>query len=234
MNREAIEWYISRDGRNFGPYTDEQMQAFIQEGRVASGDLLWNRELPDWTPAWKVPGLIVQAKEKVPTGGKLSDKRKQFYLAFTLAILCMGFLVFLVVGNLLDKGSKDIGRTGEIKLEDPVYRGTTGVEPSGGTLRIEKPESSISGFEIDVSEGAYPHAVDFAVHETAIESHTFGDDFNPVTPLITVENGGVWADIPVEVTVPIEKQDDELALGFYYDRELGTLEAIPFLDQTNK
>jgi hypothetical protein len=51
--------------------------------------------------------------------------------------------------------------------------------------------------------------------------------------LISIDNGGDFADLVMTVSVPIEIGEDEFALAFYYDRENGALEAIPILSLTD-
>ena len=57
----AEGWYAGRkDGASEwkgGPYTWEQLTAFIAEGRIGTADLVWHESLPDWVPAGSVPGL---------------------------------------------------------------------------------------------------------------------------------------------------------------------------------
>ncbi len=54
-----------------------------------------------------------------------------------------------------------------------------------------------------------------------------------MTPLITIENGRDFANEPMTLEVPIEKDDDEFAMAFYYDTETGELEGIPTVELEN-
>ena len=37
-----MNWFVQVQSQNYGPYTDEQMQAFVQEGRVNANSLITN------------------------------------------------------------------------------------------------------------------------------------------------------------------------------------------------
>jgi hypothetical protein len=46
-----IEWYLARDGQQFGPLSDVELKKFIELGHLRPTDLLWRHGLPDWRPA---------------------------------------------------------------------------------------------------------------------------------------------------------------------------------------
>jgi len=47
-------WFIKVDGRVYGPYTQAQMRAFIQEGRVAAHSLVSIERDGGWKPAVEI------------------------------------------------------------------------------------------------------------------------------------------------------------------------------------
>ncbi|NLO26556.1 MAG: DUF4339 domain-containing protein, partial [Actinobacteria bacterium] len=51
-------WHLSREGATYGPYDWSDLVAWAREGRVGPNDLVWHEQLPSWTPARQVPGLI--------------------------------------------------------------------------------------------------------------------------------------------------------------------------------
>ena len=59
----------------------------------------------------------------------------------------------------------------------------------------------------------------------------FDGRLTPVSDLVTVENGGAYAALPMVVTVPIELADGWFALGFYLHDD-GSIEPMPLLDET--
>lgn len=58
----ASGWYYSKPGvsgaEQVGPFSWEQLFAQAQTGALAPADLVWNPQLPQWTPAAQVPGLF--------------------------------------------------------------------------------------------------------------------------------------------------------------------------------
>ena len=48
------EWYLARDGQQFGPLSDAELAKFIELGHLQPTDLLWREGFPDWRPAMVV------------------------------------------------------------------------------------------------------------------------------------------------------------------------------------
>ena len=147
------------------------------------------------------------------------------WILIAVAALIGLFFIFRDGGSVGDSGKLAFGTTTKLAGET--------VSPQGGTLVIEKSGSSLDGMQLTVPEGAYEAETTFDITETEIKTHDLGDLFTPVTPLITVENGHGFAAVPMQLTIPIKIADDEFAMGFYYDRETGTLEGIPATELTN-
>jgi len=103
------------------------------------------------------------------------------------------------------------------------------VPPSGGTVVVNAPGNEIDGLTIHVPEGAYSDSTGFTVSTRPIENHKLGPDFNPASPLITIDNGEAFAAEPMMVDIPISIADDEFAMAFYYDARTGQLEGIPIV-----
>jgi len=101
----------------------------------------------------------------------------------------------------------------------------------GKTLSID--EGILSGFSIEVPTDSFAESVQFDVSTAPVLSHEFGEDFNPASPLITIDNGSIFADKPMVVTIPIQKQDDEFAMAFFYDEKTRELMPLPLLSLTN-
>ena len=45
------QWYLARDGRQFGPLSDAELAKFIDLGHLQPTDLLWRDGFADWRPA---------------------------------------------------------------------------------------------------------------------------------------------------------------------------------------
>jgi hypothetical protein len=103
---------------------------------------------------------------------------------------------------------------------------TEEVPPTGATLRVE--EGALAGLELEIPDGAHASATSVAIGYHDILEHDLGEAV-PLSPLLTIEDGGAYADRPMRLTVPIELPPDHFAMGFVYDRETGDLEALPLL-----
>lgn len=49
-----IQWYLARDGQQFGPLSEAEIAKFIDLGHLQPTDLLWRDGFPDWRPAMVV------------------------------------------------------------------------------------------------------------------------------------------------------------------------------------
>lgn len=58
-------WYYSKagvpGGPQVGPFPWEQLQSLAQTGTLSPADLVWNPQLPQWTPAVQIQGLFPAA-----------------------------------------------------------------------------------------------------------------------------------------------------------------------------
>jgi hypothetical protein len=83
---------------------------------------------------------------------------------------------------------------------------------------------------IEVPAGAYPGGKTFTISYKLITGDP-GANINPLTPLITVENGGAFADDVMTVTIPVAIPAGYFAMGFFVD-ENGKLEGMPLVAET--
>lgn len=105
---------------------------------------------------------------------------------------------------------------------------------AGGTVRVNQPGSAINGLTVTAPAGAYPSGQQVTISSAPVTGHTFGNNFNPATPLISIGAGGVYANDPVLVTIPVAIPEDQFAMAFYYDDAAQKLEGIPTARQDEK
>jgi len=55
--RAAPSWYLTRDGKQYGPLTDRELSLFADGGNFKDGDLLWTAGLDSWKPANAIFGF---------------------------------------------------------------------------------------------------------------------------------------------------------------------------------
>lgn len=106
------------------------------------------------------------------------------------------------------------------------------VPPAGGALVVQKPGEPLDRLAIDIPSASYSGATRFTVSYEPIISHPFGARVTPISPLITVDNGGGYADQLMKVTIPAQVPDGYFAMGFFVDRQSGKLEGMPLLAVT--
>jgi hypothetical protein len=49
-------WYVMRNGKRVGPFSDGNMLRFIESGKLVATDQVWRQGLPDWIEAASVSG----------------------------------------------------------------------------------------------------------------------------------------------------------------------------------
>jgi len=146
-------------------------------------------------------------------------------------VVYLVLVILLLVTAVPGCGAGGGGKRGSLSLGGVVELATETVASSGGTMSITKPGYIPDGFQIEVPAGSYADSRTFKISYAPIMKHSFGDDFNPITPLITVTNGGGYSEEIMSVTIPVEVPPDYFAMGFLYDDEAGKLEGIPLVAQ---
>jgi hypothetical protein len=121
------------------------------------------------------------------------------------------------------------GVTGEIDTGKEIKAVAKSVGTEGGFITLDDEESPLNGMVLTIPPNTYGDKKKFEISYAPIESHTFGSLFNPVTPLISIDNGGEFADQLMEVTIPIDLPEDHFAMGFIYDSESQKLEGMPLV-----
>jgi hypothetical protein len=158
---------------------------------------------------------------------------KKSYLSSAIAVLTALSMVLsgcsiikVLNGSNSSPPVSGVGVTGTIKTGSAVTLSDTKIEPSGGTITVNKPGDPLNGMKITIPAGAYTAGKQFKVSYAPVESQTFGKDFNPITPLITVNNGGEYAGDVIEVKVPVKVPAGSFAMGFMYDPVSQKLEGM--------
>ena len=123
---------------------------------------------------------------------------------------------------------------GMITSGPQVAAATGSVSANGGTIAVNQPGSAINGLVFTAPAGAYPAGQQVTISSAPVSAHTFGNNFNPATPLISISAGGNYADEPVLVTIPVTIPEDQFAMAFYYDDATKKLEGLPTARQDGK
>ncbi|TNF09894.1 MAG: hypothetical protein EP317_00025 [Bacillota bacterium] len=170
---------------------------------------------------------IFYAKKAWPHIKKFFSVRRNVYI--TAGVLAGFILIFVILGLLKDPSVEPP----LLDLGDPVAELEQNVPSTGAVLSVDELSSPIFGFEMVVPFGAYDELTPFEITTQTIESHDLGDTFTPITPLINIDNGHTFSNEPLTLTIPVEIEEGEFAMGFYYDVETNRLEGIPMKNLTS-
>lgn len=91
------QWYISRDGQRFGPYSWADLTAYAQTGRVLPDDDVWTEGNTSWVKARAVSGLF-DPSPGLPSGRE-SRSRRFILLGGLGGILAIALIYYLVSGE---------------------------------------------------------------------------------------------------------------------------------------
>jgi hypothetical protein len=122
-------------------------------------------------------------------------------------------------------------RTGEFTLGQKVDLVSQSISNDGGGVVVSKPGDPLDGFLVGVPPQSSVAGRTFKVSYAPVTKQTFGDDFAAASPLITVDNGGVYSDELMYVRVPVKIPEGYLAMGFLYDEKTKQLEGMPLITQ---
>jgi hypothetical protein len=120
-----------------------------------------------------------------------------------------------------------------LEIGDEVVVSTKTITTSGGTVIVDSPGSEIDGLKILVPPNGYSTSKTFKISTAPITNHTLGQYFNPLTPLIQIDNGGGYSTEPMQITIPITLPKGDFAMAYYYDEMSGKLEGLPILNLTS-
>ena len=64
------QWYIARDGKQYGPVTDQDLAQLVQDRELLDGDYLWRNGFDNWLPAAQVAEVRELASKNVVLDAK--------------------------------------------------------------------------------------------------------------------------------------------------------------------
>ncbi|MBK8954038.1 MAG: PKD domain-containing protein [Saprospiraceae bacterium] len=139
-------------------------------------------------------------------------------------------ILFFSLSVIVFSCSKDddpaTGDSRKIITDKEIFVQKEVIDASGGSIILNDANSLLDGMEILVPEGSYDEAITVNISYAEIKSHEFGELFNPVSPLIKIENGGKMSNQMMRLKIPISANPETYRMAFYYDRQTGELEGI--------
>lgn len=104
------------------------------------------------------------------------------------------------------------------------------ISAGGGTIIVDAPGDSLDGLTIKIPDGAYRNAHTYEIGYRRITgSRNVTKAFKPLTPLITIRNGGGFAEAPITLTIPCTVPKGDFPMAFLYDPTSGKLEGMPLV-----
>jgi hypothetical protein len=122
-----------------------------------------------------------------------------------------------------------VGIFGTISTGAPVTVATGTISQTGGAIKVTESGNPLTGLELNIPANSYSDTRQIKISYAPIEKHTFGKNFNPITPLITIENCGGYSNEFISIKVPIHIPEGHFAMAFLYNNEAKKLEGLPVL-----
>jgi hypothetical protein len=120
----------------------------------------------------------------------------------------------------------------KIKLGEEITLTQQEVTTDGATIILEDTETALDGLSISIPKDAHSENVEYKISYAEIKSNGRSKDFNPLTPMIVIENGKIFTQELITLTIPISLPEGHFAMAFYYDEDSNSLEGIPLLSLT--
>ncbi len=111
---QLAEFFVTREGKEFGPYTLEDVQGYLETGFLKSNDLGWCEGMQDWKPLNTIEGIIATKttgrpppprpatpKSELPHG-QISSQGYGF--AYSIVVLVLSVVDFAVGSAGNNKG----------------------------------------------------------------------------------------------------------------------------------
>lgn len=137
----------------------------------------------------------------------------------SLSFVCVVLVLFAVFGSDLAVITSPTLASEEITTD-------------GGTIDIT--EGSLEGLSLEIMPDSYDDNIEVVISTADSSDIPFVEDFNPITPLILIDNLHEYSNEPMELTIPIDiDTTEDFAMAFFYDEETGELEAIPTVSLDN-
>ena len=118
----------------------------------------------------------------------------------------------------------------QVAHDNPLPLVSGDIGSAGGTLTVNQSGGALAGFTITVPADAYESSTHFEVAVAAVSGYTLPDGLELITPLISIDNGGVEAAEFLQLTLPVEIPDGKFAMLFTWDPDTKALDALPLLE----
>lgn len=198
----------------------DQLRQMDISGQLGRQDLF----CPEGSSGWLDLDAVRRFWDSSASGSLPPPPRKKKHgclIALLVIVLAFGGIV---AAFWLTRTS-DLVRVGRSQR---LYRETAAAQ--GGVIVIDRPGHELDGLKLEIPGEAYERDKRVTISARSVENHKLGKDVRAVSPLISIDNGHGFAHEDMLLTIPIDLEPDEFAMGFYYDRKTGRFEGIPFTE----
>jgi hypothetical protein len=151
-----------------------------------------------------------------------------------LSIICILLLSISFGCNLPTRteSSENAAYSSPMKLgeEKEVFGG---VLAAGEEVTVDIPGDPLDGMRIHAPENALTEPIEIRISYQDVKSHTYGEHFEPITPLIDIDLEDVTPEDFLEITVPLKVPEGYFALPFHIDPDTNELEGLPVVGETD-
>jgi hypothetical protein len=151
---------------------------------------------------------------------------------FSACLLLSACLALSSCSKYLDYIDPATGETGALTTDPAISVVTANIGIAGGTVLVSKPGSPVDGLELSIQDSSFSQSQTVKISYAVVKSHEFGENFNPISPLITVELTDLYANCPMDLKIPINVPAGHFAMAFLYDSTSGELEGLPTAELT--
>ena len=99
-----MQVHIDRNGERYGPYSHEQVNAYLANGTLLPTDLAWHDGMADWVPISQITGVTIAGGSPPPAAGATCPQCQAPVEASQ--VICMGCGTRLQGEPSMPKGSK--------------------------------------------------------------------------------------------------------------------------------
>jgi hypothetical protein len=122
---------------------------------------------------------------------------------------------------------------GNIKTGTSVDVLTQTIGIDGGTIKVIKPSNPLNGLEFTIPANSFTQSLSVNISYAEIKGHEYGENFNPISPLINIQLNQSFSSAPMQLKIPIKLPAGYHAMAFLYNKNTGELEGLPTEELTS-
>ncbi len=117
--------------------------------------------------------------------------------------------------------------SGKLSLGPATQLAAQAIGAAGGTIAVSRPGEPLDGLRLEVPAGAFAGDRTVTISSRPVTGSDYGPLVTPAGPLVTIDDGGGYADGLLRLRIPATIPDGAVAGVFYYDEVTGRLEGLP-------